>query len=145
MMLLFFVVAIAFPVHADAPRTGPLIGVLPRTAVPQQSFLCPCEFDLGVHIDGETGLIIDRNGDGQRAYANIDGSIVELKNAVPFKSECKPGELVTGAWKTAGVTLKLWLITDRDPGEESCWFRGLMTVEKGSRGATRKVVGACGC
>lgn len=84
------------------------------------------------------------NGEGQRAWAKIDGALVELKNVSAFRFACKPGELVTASWEAAGTTLAIALITD-GPGDESCWFRGLLTVNKGSRSATRKIVGACGC
>jgi hypothetical protein len=89
-------------------------------------------------------LLIDRNGEGQRAYANVDGAVIELNNTTAFQSACTRGELVTAAWGASDVTLKITLLTDGE-GEESCWFRGLLTVNKGTRSATRKIIGACGC
>jgi hypothetical protein len=123
-----------------------LIGTIPREECPRPGeLLCPCEFDLGTQVDGEIGLIIDRNGEGQQALANIDGTIARFRNSGEFRErDCKPGTLVTSTWSGSGVTLKVVLITDR-PGEEACWYHGLLTVTRGERSATRKIVGACGC
>jgi hypothetical protein len=131
----------ALPLSGAEPSRN-LIGVLsPR---PQNDFVCPCEFDLGTKIDGEVGLIIDRNGEEQRAFANIGGSVLELKNTVRFESTCAAGKLVTASWSFGDVDLKIRVLTGGE-GEESCWYRGLLTVTRGDRGATRKIVGACGC
>lgn len=127
---------------AEPPRR--LVGVLPRGAVPQRDFVCPCEFDLGRHIDGEPGLIVDHNGKGQPAFANIDGRTLRLANAVPFKSSCAKEERIEASWRSSEVRIAVALTTD-GPGEESCWFRGELTAQKGRRSETRKIVGACGC
>lgn len=129
-----------------AASREPLIQVLPDELVPghQQLRACPCHFDLGKHIDGEDILVIDYRGDGQAAYAMIDGALLRLPNASPFHYTCEPGKTVKGTWSTAGTRLSVVLVTER-PGEESCWFHGEMNVVKGNRRETRKIVGACGC
>lgn len=109
-----------------------------------RQFVCPCEFDLGKEIDGETCLIIDHNGPGQPVFANIDGSVLRLENTDAFRFSCQSGEELDASWEGEGVRLRIKLAVD-GPGEESCWFRGVVVVAKGSRRETRKIVGACGC
>jgi hypothetical protein len=146
-VLMLCFVAILQPCEADA-RPRQVIGVLPQSQSQSMSmwnkFVCPCEFDLGAQIDGETALIVDRNGEGQRAFANIEGAFLELRNTTPFESSCTLGRLSRATWEAAGVTLQIALLADGE-GEESCWFRGLLTVTSGPRSATRKIIGACGC
>ena len=128
---------------AEAPPRR-LIQIFPRSSVPEQKLVCPCEFDLGKHIDGETVLIIDHNGEGQPAFVNIDGAILRIANTAPFKFSCAAKDRVDASWESSGVKLSIVLTTD-GPGEESCWFRGEMAAQKGRRTETRKIVGACGC
>lgn len=142
-LILVTIISLAI-VRSAAAEQERLVRILERSAVPQSKFVCPCEFDLGRHIDGEVGLIIDHNGEGQPAFANIDGSVLRLENTNAFRFNCQRGEEMTASWAGDGVRLRIELETE-GPGEESCWFRGSLMVTKGSRQETRRIVGACGC
>jgi hypothetical protein len=123
---------------------APIIRIVPRDAVPSREFICPCEFDLGNDIDGETGLIIDHNGEDQAAFANIEGTVVRLENKERFRFDCETGDSVIASWTGKDLDVRVNL-TIEGQGEESCWFRGHLTVKKGNRTEKRSIVGACGC
>src|SRR5688572_790194 len=122
-----------------------LIGTFRHEAVEGVSaFVCPCDFDLGTDVDGENGLTVDHNGEGQHAYVNVAGKFLRLRNSEPFRFSCTPGSLVRARWQAADTLLKVDLLTE-GPGNEACFFHGLMTLTIGARSATRKIVGGCGC
>ena len=124
--------------------TAAMIGVIPRKSVDLRPLVCPCEFDLGHQIDGETILIIDHNGSDQAAFVRIDSTTVRIANSNAFRFQCKQGEEVTASWKGEGATVRVKLRVD-GPGEEACSFRGWLTVTKGRRRETRRIIGGCGC
>jgi hypothetical protein len=142
--LLFAILVSLVALRSSEAEQERLVRIIPLSAVPQKMSACPCEFDLGRDIDGETGLIIDRNGKGQPAFANIEGSMLRLENTSRFRFDCRRGEKSTASWRGNGVHLRIEVQT-KGPGEESCWFRGLLMASKGSRHETRRIVGACGC
>ncbi len=130
---------------APAGESAPaIIGVIPQKLVGLQQFICPCVFDLGNQIDGETALIIDHNGSDQAAFGQIDGSTLRLANSSAFRFQCKRREEITASWKGGGATVRVKLKVDR-PGEEACLFRGWLSVTKGRRRETRRIIGGCGC
>ena len=121
-----------------------IIGVIPPKSVDLQQLTCPCEFDLGKQIDGETALIVDHNGSDQAAFVQIDGSTLRLANSNAFRFHCTRREEITASWKGGGATVRVKLKAD-GPGEEACWFRGWISVTKGGRRETRRIIGGCGC
>lgn len=129
---------------ASTGEAARIVGVIPRNSVDLRPLVCPCEFDLGNQIDGEPVLIIDHNGSDQAAFVRMDTTTVRLANTSPFRFQCKQGEEITASWKGGGATVRVRLKMD-GPGEEACWFRGWLTVTKGSRRETRRIIGGCGC
>lgn len=126
-------------------RQERMVRIFSRYAVPGYAgFICPCEFDLGDAVDDETGLIVNHNAEGQPAFVSIDGSIVRLERSAAFRFRCDPNEAVQGSWRARGIDLQVKL-TCEGPGEEACFFRGVLRATKGSRTEARRIVGGCGC
>lgn len=131
-----------------AGDTTSIIGVLEQDDVNTLRMICPCEFNLGKHVNGKTVLVVDHNADGKPAFAKLDGSVVRLSNTTPMFTpmgfDCEPGKRVRGVWKAERFRVEIDVATD-GPGEESCWFHGSLVVARGKRHETKSIVGACGC
>lgn len=86
-------------------------------------------------------------GEGENVWMNIDGRDVKLKLvsevSVP-KGEVRKGQRITRRYVARGVKVRIDTVVGRSYGEGND-YTGTITVVKGSREQTVKVVGSCGC
>lgn len=68
---------------SGAERRQKLLRILDRQAVPSRDFVCPCEFDLGNHVDGEVGSSLIKTGGSKKRLRTSAGK--------PFVSRTSDG------------------------------------------------------
>lgn len=140
-IVLFLVVVTASWANWGDPLPPGLIGLLQSQS---DKSVCRCEYYKSPNY-GQ--LVLTRNcdlNDPKRALMKIDGKFVELSQ-VKTNNEpaCNKGTPFKEVWSSPGIIVILeGTITGL--GEESCWAKGKLIVEKGQKKQIMHVEGACG-
>lgn len=134
--------------QAAGKAKEPLVGTLHSADVaawrakgfPQ---LCECEFYPGSAVTMSTNVLSTGNG-RRHALARIGGKLTTLGIDKDTEGMCTPGRKVQQRWKAQSSVAVLSLTVDSS-GQESCWFRGTLSVTTGAETEVVKINGACGC
>jgi len=113
--------------------------------------ICPCEFyqsmtneRQGSYGSGHRVLVIAANETEPFALVNLGKGDLRLAPIGRSQYECRKGRTYSPSWKHESVTVSAHLFVV-EPGAESCWFEGTLTLRQGTSAGTMRVKGGCGC
>jgi hypothetical protein len=121
----------------------PAIGTLREENFQSLPYICECEFFRGP-INGATTVFATRKG-RVVAFAVVDGRLVTLqRDGKPNNASCRKNVRYHERW-VGGPTAVVLDYHATGLGEESCWFKGKMSIAVGRRTTSTNISGACGC
>jgi hypothetical protein len=121
----------------------PAIGTLQQEDYKSLPYICECEFYWGP-INGANTVFATRR-ERTVGFVMLDGQLVTLqRNGKPNNASCRKNARTRERW-VGGPTAVALDLHATGPGEESCWFKGRMSVAVGGRTTSVNISGACGC
>lgn len=121
----------------------PAIGTLQAENFQSLPYNCECEFFRGP-INGTTTVFATRK-ERTVAFVMVDGHLVTLqRDGRANNASCRKNARYRERWIGGPAAVVIDYRTTGS-GEESCWFKGKMSVALGGRITSTNVSGACGC
>jgi hypothetical protein len=130
-------------VLANEGAGNPAIGTLSQEDLQSLPYMCECEF-FRAPIDGATTVFATRS-ERAVAFVMVDGHLVTLhRDAKPNGASCGKNLRYREHW-VGDATAVVLDYRATGSGEESCWFKGRMSIAVGRRTTSTGISGACGC
>jgi hypothetical protein len=121
----------------------PTIGALHEENLQSLPYMCECEFFRGP-INGTTTVFATRK-ERTVAFVMVDGRLLTLqRDGKPANASCEKNLRYHEQWVSDLATVILDYHATGS-GEESCWFKGRMSIAVGRRTSSTSMTGACGC
>jgi hypothetical protein len=140
--LLAFTHALANEAVRKSPTT-PTINTLREQDYRSLPFMCECEFYRGP-INGANTVFATRH-ERTVAFVMVDGHLMTLRReGMPNNAGCRKNARTRERW-VGGPTAVVLDYRVTGPGEESCSFKGRMSVATSGRATSTRISGACGC
>jgi hypothetical protein len=122
---------------------GPSLGTPREGHLNSLTYMCECEFYRGP-IYGETMVFATRR-ERTVGFAVVDGQLVTLqRDGRPADTICRKSVRYRERWVSSAATIVLdQRVTGS--GEESCWYKGKLSLTVDGRMVSIPISGACGC
>jgi hypothetical protein len=126
-----------------APSASSSVVTLEPAELDAEPFECDCEFYRG-RVDGRSVVFATRQH-RTHGLVKVDGTVLQLRPVTTVdETVCRKGHRHTGRWTEGSTSIDLDTVVTK-AGDEACWYRGALTLTRGSTRVRIAVTGSCGC